>query len=92
MATINEVISKHYNELREKVNADVVVSMGRTGEDILQDVCVTAMRKFKDKQIDEDEGLGYLKKTLFTEQHFQLARLKREIVIYTDSIEDIADH
>lgn len=91
MATINDVISKHYNELREKVNADVVVSMGRTGEDILQDVCVTAMRKFKDKQIDEDEGLSYLKRTLFTEQHFQLARLKREIVIYTDSIEDIAD-
>lgn len=89
--TINDIITRHYDELRAKVNAEVVVSLGRTGEDILQDVCITAMRKFRDKQIDEDEGLSYLKKTLFTEQHFQLARLKREIVIYTDSIEDIAD-
>jgi len=89
--TIREVIDKHYQELLDECSCDKVISQGRTECDILQDVCVTAMRKFKEKEIDEDEGLSYLKKTLFTEMHFQFARKKGEIIIYTDNIQDIAD-
>ena len=87
--SIGEIISAHYDELHEKCNSDMVVSLGRTGEDILQDVCVTALRKYKGKDIDDNEGLTYLKKTLFTEQHFQKARLKGEIVSYVDNIENM---
>ena len=47
--TIGEIITKYYDELHEKCETDVAVSMSRTGEDILQDVCITAMRKFKEK-------------------------------------------
>lgn len=89
--TIREVIDKHYQELLDECSCDKVISQGRTECDILQDVCITAMRKFKEKEIDEDEGLSYLKKTLFTEMHFQFARKKGEIIIYTDNIQDIAD-
>ena len=88
---IREIIDSHYNELLNDCNCDKVISQGRTECDILQDVCITAIRKFKEKEIDEDEGLSYLKKTLFTEMHFQFARKKGEIIIYTDNIQDIAD-
>lgn len=88
MATIRQVISKHYAELKSKCSCDKVISQGRTECDILQDICITAMRKYKDNEIDENEGYEYLKKTLFTEKHFQHKRLKSEIVIYVDNIQD----
>lgn len=91
MMTINDIISKHYDELLQQCSCDKVISQGRTECDILQDVCVTAIRKFRDKEIEEEEGLAYLKKTLFTEKHFQRKRLKNEIIIYTDDVRDIAD-
>ena len=86
MATIRQVINNHYNELLGQCSTDKVISQGRTEFDILQDVCITAMRKFKEKDIDEEEGYSYLKKTLFTEKHFQYSRLKNEIVIYLDDL------
>lgn len=89
--TINQIITKHYDALLEQCSCDKVISQGRTECDILQDVCVTAIRKFKEKEIEEDEGLSYLKRTLFTEKHFQYSRKKGEIIIYTDDIHDIAD-
>lgn len=86
---IQQVISKHYNTLHKEVDGELVISQGRTSEDILQDVCITALRKFKDQDISEEEGLIYLKKTLFTEKHFSWNRKKSEIVIYTDTLPDM---
>lgn len=86
MATIKDIINKHFEELLSQCSCDKVISQGRTECDILQDVCITAMRKFKEKDIEEEEGLSYLKKTLFTEKHFQYSRLKSEIVIYMDDL------
>lgn len=86
MGTIKDIITKHYNELLAQCTCDKVISQGRTECDILQDVCVTAMRKYKDKLIEEEEGYSYLKRTLFTEKHFQYNRLKSEIVIYMDDL------
>ena len=82
--TINDIITKYYYTLHKEVNGELVISQGRTTEDILQDVCITAMRKYKNHQVEEEEGLNYLKKTLFTEKHFSWNRKKSEIVIYTD--------
>lgn len=87
MMTINDIISKHYDELLQQCSCDKVISQGRTECDILQDVCVTAIRKFRDKEIEEEEGLSYLKKTLFTEKHFQFSRLKGEILTFVDNIQ-----
>lgn len=89
MTTISDVISKHYNTLHKEVNGELVISQGRTTEDILQDVCLTAMRKFKNTNITEEEGLAYLKKTLFTEKHFSYNRKKNEILVFTDTLPEI---
>lgn len=83
---INDIISKYYNILHKEVNGELVISQGRTTEDILQDVCLTAMKKYKNQDIEEEEGLSYLKKTLYTEKHFSWNRKKGEIVIFTDTL------
>ena len=87
--TISEILSKHYYNLQREVSGELVISQGRTTEDILQDVCLTAMRKYKQNEIEEEEGLNYLKKTLFTEKHFSWNRKKNEILIFTDNLPDI---
>lgn len=86
---ISEIISKYYDTLHKEVNGELVISQSRTTEDILQDVCITALRKYKNIDIAEEEGLAYLKKTLFTEKHFSWNRKKGEILVYTDTLPDI---
>lgn len=89
--TIAEVIDKWFNILHKEVNGELVISQGRTTEDILQDVCITAIRKYGDTDISEEEGITYLKKTLFTEMHFSWNRKKGEMLVFTDSLPDIPD-
>lgn len=86
---ISEIIENNYSALHKEVNGELVISQGRTTEDILQDVCITALRKYKDSDITEEEGLSYLKKTLFTEKHFSWNRKKNEIIVFTDSLPDV---
>lgn len=86
---INEILEKYYNTLKKEVNGELVISQGRTTEDILQDVCITALRKYKNQDIEEEEGLAYLKKTLFTEKHFSWNRKKGELILFTDTLPDI---
>jgi len=88
---IRKVIELHYDELHEFCSSDVVISQSRTEEDILQDVLITAMRKFKNKEIEEDDGMSYLKKTLWNEQHFQMARKKKDKIIYTDNLIEMVE-
>lgn len=83
---IREIISNHYDELHKFCSSDVVISLSKTEEDILHDVCVTAMRKFKDKDIEESKGMDYLKLTLYTEQLFQKPRMKKDIISLMDDI------
>lgn len=89
MATIRQIIAEHYNELLGQCTSDKVISQGRTEFDILQDICITAIRKFKESEIEEEEGYSYLKKTLFTEKHFQRKRLKNEIIIYMGDLNEL---
>jgi DNA-directed RNA polymerase specialized sigma24 family protein len=85
--TINEIITNHYDELHAYCSSDKVISLSKTEEDILQDVLVTAMKKFKDKEITEREGMDYLKLTLYNEQLFQKARLKKDKLTFVENIE-----
>lgn len=89
--TISDIISKHYNTLHKEVNGELVISHSKTTEDILQDVCLTALRKFKNQDITEEEGLTYLKKTLFTEKHFSWNRKKTDMLVYTENIPNLID-
>ena len=86
--TISDIIEKHYDTLKKEVNGEKVISHSKTSEDILQDVCLTALRKYKNTDISEEEGLTYLKKTLFTEKHFSWNRKKTDILIYMENIPD----
>ena len=87
--TISDIITKHYDTLKKEVNGEKVISHSKTSEDILQDVCLTALRKYKNTDISEEEGLTYLKKTLFTEKHFSWNRKKSDILVYMADIPDI---
>ena len=86
--TISDIIEKHYDTLKKEVNGEKVISHSKTSEDILQDVCLTALRKYKNTDISEEEGLTYLKKTLFTEKHFSWNRKKSDILVYMENIPD----
>ena len=90
--TISDIIEKHYNTLKKEVNGELVISHSKTSEDILQDVCLTALRKYKNTDISEEEGLTYLKKTLFTEKHFSWNRKKSDILVYMENIPDIKNN
>lgn len=87
--TISDIITRHYDTLKKEVNGELVISHSKTSEDILQDVCLTALRKYKNTDISEEEGLSYLKKTLFTEKHFSWNRKKTDILVYMADIPDI---
>lgn len=83
--TINEIITNHYQELKSRCHNDYkVISLSRTSEDVLHDVCVTAIRKYKSKPVDEDEALTYLQRTLWFELKFQTNRVDPRIVVLDD--------
>lgn len=84
--TINQIITKYYKDLQSLCKDDVAVSKGKTEYDLLNDVCLTAMRKFKESEITEDDGKEYLYKTLIREKHFQYKRIDKRI-IFTDNLE-----
>lgn len=89
--TIADILTKHYKSLKNEVNGELVISQSRTTEDILQDVCITALRKYGDSDITEEEGLTYLKKTLFSEMHFSWNRKKGDILVLTNELPEVAD-
>ena len=83
---ISEIITKYYEELKTKChNDDKVISMSRTSQDVLQDVCLTALRKFKNREICEEVGKVYLHKTLFYELKFQTNRIDPRM-LYTEDL------
>lgn len=88
MMKISEIITRHYSELRRMVSTNKVVSQSKTEEDFLQDACLTALGKFKDKDIDEEEGMDYLRKTISHSKTFQYNKKACEIIIYTDNLLD----
>lgn len=84
--TINEIITKWYAVFHQQATNTDIGYNGKTDEDVLNDVCVTAMKKFKDKDIDEEQGLEYLKKAFFYEKHFNPKRIDTKMV-FTDNLE-----
>ena len=89
MATINEIITKNFESLLSKCNCDKVISEGKTDCDLLQDVCIRALRKFKEKEIDDDYGLNYLSMSLRAAMFFQKKRIGSDIISYVDNVEDL---
>lgn len=74
--TINEIIEKYHEKLFSMVKRrDVVVSLNQTSEDVYQNVIVTAIKKYRDTDIDEMEGYRYLEKSLKAELHYQYNKI-----------------
>ena len=86
--TIKSIIETHYNYLHNFCTADKVISLSKTEEDILHDVLITAMRKFKDKDITEAEGMSYLKLTLYNEQLMQTRRICKDKLVFVENISE----
>ena len=91
--TIGEIITAHFNEFSGMVkNTDIVIEEGNTYEDIFQNVMMTALKKYKGKEVDENEGLEYIKKTFLLEVFFSPKRKNRDMLVFTDaSLENIPD-
>ena len=85
--TISDVISANYPKLQALIkNTDTEIYKGFTGEDVFHNCLMTALSKFKDKEVDEKEALDYLKKLILTESKFSYRRKNKDILIITDSI------
>ena len=84
--TIGEIITAHFNEFSGMVkNTDIVIEEGNTYEDIFQNVMMTALKKYKGKEVDENEGLEYIKKTFLLEVFFSPKRKNRDMLVFTDA-------
>lgn len=83
---ISEIITKHYNEFRAMVkNQNTVIVNSKTPEDILQDVMITSLKKFKG-DVSEEEGYNYIKKTLQCEKHYSYKRKVNDMLVFTDDM------
>ena len=89
---VSEIISKHYYELLVAIpDKNRIISQDRDGQDLFHDCLITAMRKFKNQDVDEELALEYIKKTIGGECFFQKKRIKNEKIIYMESTPDISD-
>lgn len=83
--TIANIISSYYNELKSMCrDKERIVSEGRTDEDWLNDICLTALKKYRDTEIDEDEGKEYLKKNLLMSLMFKYKKIDNKISYMED--------
>lgn len=93
--TIGEVITKYFMVFSGMVrNQDRVIEEGNTSEDIFDDVILTALKKYKNKDdVDEHEAFSYIEKTLCMEWLFAPKRKKRDILVFTDaSFDNLPDN
>ena len=68
--TISEILSKHYNEFLDIcTKKDIALYGGKTSEDLLSECCLTLLKKYKNKELDEQDGIDILKKS-FLEKCF----------------------
>ena len=86
---ICEIITKYNDELLSMCNCDKVVVDSRTECDMLQNIYITALKKFKENDIDEEEGYNYLRKSLLNEKHFQKKRVNTEMISFLENLEDL---
>ena len=80
-----DIISKYYSQLygmlREK---ESLISECKTDEDHLQDVCLMALKVWKDREVEEEEGKAYLLKSLLMALKFKRKRINRNVLSFED--------
>ena len=84
---IAEVIEKHYPTFRKMCKRKhTVLNEHLTSEDILQNVMLMAVNKFKDKEISEDEGYDYIKRSLAMELFFNKKKVNDIETLIEDEV------
>lgn len=87
---ISDILSKHYEEFLAKcLNTNKAVYGGKTSEDILNDTMVTVIKHFGDRDISEEEGFEYAKKTFLMEEQFAYKKKSwpsEKLIEYTDEL------
>lgn len=82
---IADILSKYYDELYGMLrDKERCIAETKTDEDYLQDVCLTALRKYKDAEVDEEEGKEYLIKSLLMMLKFKQKRRDKNTVYIAD--------
>lgn len=61
-----------------------MISECKTDEDHLQDVCLMALKVWKDKDVEEEEGLNYLIKSLLMALKFKRKRIDTSTIYLSD--------
>ena len=68
--TISSILTKHYEEFLELcTKRDIALYGGKTSEDLLSECCLTLLKKYGEREMNEDDGIDILKKT-FLEKCF----------------------
>lgn len=87
MMTINDVIEKHFRQLQSLAKpSDIPVYNGYMIEDIFQSCFITAIKKFKDEDVDENTALEYLKRTILNEVKFSYRRKSKDRLLLVENI------
>ena len=81
--TIDEIIGKYYEKLKSYASkCDKHIYCGYTQEDIFHNTLMYAMRKYKDKDLDENEGFRTVRKMIKTEIKFAYRKKDRDILTF----------
>ena len=91
--TISDIITNNYTMLKKRVkkyNSNIELL---EGDDVLGDIALMALRKFKDKDITEEEGLRYMLRNLYFESVFRPKRQSSLFVPLNNyDVEDDTDY
>ena len=88
--TISDILAKHYLDfLNLCTKTDTALYGGKTSEDLLSECCLTLLKRYKDKDLDEEEGVDMLKKTFLEKCFFSF---KKKSSRKEKMIEYIADY
>lgn len=85
---ISDILDLVYPQLKECVNPEKVISESKTGEDILSDVCLRALKKYDGRDITFEEGKEYLMKGIKQELFFGYKKIKNDNLVYVESVWD----
>lgn len=84
---IRKIIDKYYNNLHSLLpSTDIEIYNGYTYEDILNNVIITAINKWKNVEIDEETGYNYVRKTLLTEILFAKKRKGKDRLLFAENL------
>lgn len=85
---IRQIIEDHYNELYDRTEEHNNNSITMEPRDILHNQLIRAINKFGDTEIDEDEGLAYIKRDLYFESKFVPKREHNIVFVDIDDVKD----